>query len=203
MTLVCMMMVSCNDGKHEGHEYVDLGLSVKWATCNVGATSPEEYGDYFAWGETSTKETYYKDNCPTYGLSISQLQSQGYIDSEGNLASQYDAATANWGGKWRMPTNYELGELRDECIWTWTMQNGVEGCNVKGPSGNSIFLPAAGSRGVLSLGYAGSNGLYWGSTPTDSSYYGSVYSLYFVSGLQGMDGNYRRDLGHSVRPVVE
>ena len=203
MVLVCMMMVSCkpdgSDGKHEGHGYVDLGLSVKWATCNVGANAPEEYGDYFAWGETSTKEIYDVDNCPTYGLSISQLQSQGYIDSEGNLTSQYDAATANWGGTWRMPTKAEQEELLNNCTWTWTTQNGVNGYNVVGPNGNSIFLHAAGYRYVSSLDYAGSAGSYWSSTPYD--YY--AYSLDFNSGGQDMYDGDSRLIGRSVRPVVE
>ena len=148
MTLICMMMVSFkpdgSDGKHEGHGYVDLGLSVKWATCNVGATSPEDYGDYFAWGETETKSEYTEENSATYGLSISQLESQGYIDGAGNLNPQYDAAAANWGGDWRMPTVAEMWELINNCTWTWTTQNGVSGYNVEGPNGNSIFLPAAG-----------------------------------------------------------
>ena len=206
MVLVCMMMVSCkpdgSDGKHEGHGYVDLGLSVKWATCNVGAISPEDFGHYFAWGETSTKERYDYDNCPTYGLSYTELQSQGYIDSEGKLTPQYDAATANWGGDWRMPTYSEQEELLNNCTWTWTTQNGVNGYNVKGPNGNSIFLPAAGSRGGSSLDSAGSGGDYWSSTPCDygRDYY--AYGLYFGSDGQGM-GDYYRYYGLSVRPVVE
>ena len=201
MTLVCMMMVSCNDGKHEGHEYVDLGLSVKWATCNVGATSPEDYGNYYAWGETSTKSNYSSSNCPTYELSESKLQSQGYIDSEGNLTSQYDAARANWGGSWRMPTKAEMQELEDKCTWTWTTQNGVNGYKVTGPNGNNIFLPAAGYRDGSSLSLAGSHGYYWSSTPHESySYY--AYNLYFNSDYHGMYGSYRDD-GQSVRPVLE
>ena len=184
-----------------GHEYVDLGLSVKWATCNVGANSPEEYGDYFAWGETSTKETYDYDNCPTYGLSISELQSQGYIDSEGNLTSQYDAATANWGGDWRMPTYDELNELRNRCTWTWTTQNGVNGYNVEGPSGASIFLPAAGDRFGSSLLYAGSSGYYWSSTPSEGNDL-SADILRFYSGSHDMSG-YARFEGHSVRSILE
>ena len=186
---------------HNGHEYVDLGLSVKWATCNVGANSPEDYGDYFAWGETSTKETYDDDNCPTEGLSISQLQSQGYIDIEGNLTSQYDAARANWGGNWRMPTKAELQELIDKCTWTWTTQNGVKGYKVTGPNGNSIFLPAAGGRGGSSLGYAGSNGFYWSSSPNGNNDSGA-YSLDFNSDGHNMYYVYRI-FGQSVRPVLE
>ena len=158
MTLICMMMVSCGKKKHNGHEYVDLGLSVKWATCNVGATSPEDFGHYFAWGETSPKDEYTEDNCSTCGKQMS--------DIAGN--AQYDAATANWGGDWRMPTKAEQEELLNNCTWTWTTQNGVNGYNVKGPNGNSIFLPAAGSR-KSSLYGAGSGGGYWGSTPYDYS----------------------------------
>lgn len=89
-------------GTLNGHDWIDLGLSsgLKWATCNVGASSPEEYGDYFAWGET--KSGYYESNSTTYGLSTSELQSRGIIGSDGNLSAAYDAATANWGGSWRM-----------------------------------------------------------------------------------------------------
>ena len=146
--------------------YVDLGLpsGLLWATCNVGATLPEEYGDYFAWGETTTKTEYTEDNSLTYGLSKSELQSQGYIDSEGNLTPQYDAATANWGSSWRMPTKNELNELINNCTWTWTTQNGVKGYNVAGPNGASIFLPAAGYRNGSSLNLAGHYGHYWSST---------------------------------------
>ena len=187
-------------GDSNSHEYVDLGLSVKWATCNVGATTPEEYGDYFAWGETTTKETYDSDNCPTYGLSISELQSQGYIDSEGNLTAQYDAAAANWGGDWRMPTYDELNELLNNCTWTWTTQSGVNGYNVTGPNGNSIFLPAAGYRNGSSLNYAGSSGNIWSSTPYDVYLDYDAYYLYFHSSNHGMNYDYRYD-GRTVRPV--
>ncbi len=184
-----------------GHEYVDLGLSVKWATCNVGASNPEDYGNYYAWGETSTKETYDEDNCPTYGLSISQLQSQGYIDSEGNLTSQYDAARANWGGTWRLPTEAELEELNNKCTWKWTTQNGVNGYKVTGPNGNSIFLPAAGGRIGSSLYDAGEGGFYWSSTPHESLS-NFACSLFFYSSELYVDYIFRHD-GLSVRPVSE
>ena len=189
-------------GVVNGHAWVDLGLpsGTKWATCNVGATTPEEYGDYFAWGNTTTKSGY-SDFCPTYGLIISQLQSQGYIDSEGNLNPQYDAARANWGGSWRMPTESEMQELIDKCTWTWTTYNGVKGYNVEGPNGNSIFLPAAGYRTGSSLSYAGSYGRYWSSAPYED-YDDYAYSLYFYSDYHGM-GNYGRGSGRSVRSVLE
>ena len=185
------------------HEYVDLGLpsGLKWATCNIGANAPEEYGDYFAWGETTTKERYYEDNCPTFGLSKSELKSQGYIDSEGNLTAQYDAATANWGGSWRMPTEAEMQELLDNCTWTWTTQEGVKGYNVEGPNGNSIFLPAAGCRDGSMLLSAGSFGPYWSSTPSeydDNNAYGLYSSS--VDRFMGFDC---RNRGRSVRPVID
>ena len=134
------------NGQHNGHEYVDLGLSsgLKWATCNIGANSPEEYGNYYTWGETETKETYDYCNHPTYDLTFSDLKSQGYVDSEGNLIPLHDAATANWGGNWRMPTYEEMEELEIECTWKWMTQNNVDGMKVTGPNGNSIFLPAMG-----------------------------------------------------------
>ena len=195
MTLVCMIMVSCKPdgatGKHEGHEYVDLGLSVKWATCNVGANSPEEFGQYFAWGETTTKAEYTADNSTTYGKTMN--------DISGN--AQYDAATANWGGNWRMPTSDELYELIDNCTWKWTTQNGVNVYKVTGPNGNSIFLPAAGYRYWSSLYDAGSDGYYWSSSPYDY-YYDDAYDLNFDSGYHSMSYNDRYE-GQSVRPVIE
>ena len=177
----------------DGHEYVDLGLpsGLLWATCNVGANAPEEYGDYFAWGETSPKDEYTEDNCSTYEKQIN--------DISGN--AQYDAATANWGGKWRLPTKSEMQELINECTWEWMTQNGVNGYKVTGPSGASIFLPAAGCRYGSSLTYAGSRGYYWGSTPHVSNSF-SAYYLFFFSDIHGMC-NYYRYYGRSVRPVLE
>lgn len=186
------------------HEYVDLGLpsGLKWATCNVGATSPEDYGNYYAWGETSTKSTYTNSNSLTYGLSISQLESQGYIDGSGNLTSSHDAATANWGGSWRMPTKEEQQELVDECTWERTTQNGVNGCKVTGPNGNYIFLPAAGSRYGSSLIGEGDYGFYWSSTPSDYGIGNDAYDLYFSGGDEYVDWLNRLN-GHTVRPITE
>lgn len=138
-----------------GIEAVDLGLSVKWASCNVGAERPEEYGDYFAWGEVSPKDSYTEGNCSTYGKSMT--------DISGN--PQYDAATANWGGAWRMPTASEQQELLNNCTWEWTSLNGINGQRVTGSNGNSIFLPAAGYRYGTSSYYVGSYGYYSSSTP--------------------------------------
>ena len=176
-----------------GHEYVDLGLpsGLKWATCNVGANKPEDYGNYYAWGETKTKYDYSSSNSVTYG--------DNYSDIKGN--SQYDAARANWGGSWRLPTKAELEELKNKCTWKWTTQNGVKGYKVTGPNGKSIFLPAAGYRLGASLYYAGEGGDYWSSTP-----YGirgnSAYRFDFDSSSlrEGWDD---RNNGRSVRPVSE
>ena len=172
------------------HTAVDLGLSVKWATCNVGATSPEGYGDYFAWGETSPKTSYTKDNCKTWDKRMGDMGGD----------SSYDAATANWGSGWRLPTESEFRELIDNCTWTWTKLNGVDGCEVKSKkNGNSIFLPAAGCCYSDTTDYQGSYGDYWSSAPGGA--YGA-YCLYF-----GSDSHYtsldRRYLGRSVRPVAE
>ena len=180
------------EGTVIGQFPVDLGLSVKWASCNVGALFPEDYGNYYAWGETEPKEEYTRENSLTYGLDISELQAQGYIDSEGNLTPSHDAATANLGGCWRMPTSEEWQELVDNCTWTWTGY----GYKVTGPNGNHIFLPAAGYRYGSSLHGAG---FYWSSTPDESIY---AYYLYFSSGGQYV-GWSDRDYGLSVRPVSD
>ena len=181
---------------------VDLGLpsGLLWANCNVGASSPEEYGDYFAWGETEPKSSYSSSNSVTYGLSISELESRGIIGADGNLTAAYDAATANWGGNWRMPTLDEMQELLDECTWTWTTMNGVYGRKVTGPNGNSIFLPAAGFRYDTSLYNAGSYGDYWSATPGGDSYY--ACDLGFDSGDCGWS-SCNRDYSFTVRPVSE
>lgn len=180
-------------------EAVDLGLSVKWASCNVGATSPEEYGDYFAWGETETKSSYTSDNSLTYGLSTTELESRGIVGSDGNLTAAYDAATVNCGSDWRMPTLDEIKELVDKCTWSWTTQNGVNGRKVTGPSGNSIFLPAAGYLNDTSLNSAGFNGYYWSATLDSYGYH--AYGLLFYSGYHDWDGP--RPFGFAVRPVSE
>ena len=189
---------------YNGYEYVDLGLpsGLKWATCNVGASSPEEYGDYFAWGETETKSEYTYDNSLTLDKTLEYLKANGYIDDEGNLTPEHDAATANWGGSWRMPTKAEQQELLDNCTWKWTTQNGVDGYKVTGTNGNSIFLPAAGYRYGSSLNVAGSYGYYWSSTPYGNNFDYGAYLLSFYDGDEYVydDG---RIYGLTVRPITE
>ena len=191
------------------HEWIDLGLSVKWATCNVGANSPEEYGNYYAWGEIETKDEYIESNSLTYGLCMSELESLGYIDSEGNLTTSYDVATVNWGEGWRMPTYDEINELYDECDKTWSILNGITGCYFTGPSGKSIFLPAAGCFDSESY-EVGRKGYYWSATPNDNDNSDDgtspghwAFSLRFNSDYcYDFDGGYRSD-GCSIRPVFE
>lgn len=185
------VVVNTDRGALNGHEWVDLGLSVRWATCNVGASNPSDYGNYYAWGETKTKSSYTEGNSKTYNVVMPDISGE----------PKYDAATANWGEGWRMPTKEELEELVDKCDWEWTSQSGRNGYKVTGPNGNSIFLPAAGWRYGASLNVAGGFGRYWSSTP-----YGGntlhAYSLYFGSGHRYVGWNVRFD-GRSVRPVSD
>ena len=193
---------------HNDHEYVNLGLpsGVLWATCNVGANSPEDYGDYFAWGETQPKAHYKSE---TYKWCEGSYDTQtkyctdsyyGTVDNKTILELSDDAANANWGGDWRMPTKEEQDELRTECFWTWTTKNGVKGYTVTGPNGNSIFLPAAGDRFDSDLYDAGSDGDYWSSSLT-TSYSSIAYYLCFNSSYVDWYRN-NRYYGHSVRPVL-
>ena len=180
-------------------EKVDLGLSVKWASCNVGAESPEDYGDYFAWSETTTKSSYSSSLLSdVLDNSISGLKSLGIIDANGNLTAAYDAATSNWGDEWRMPTSDEIKELVNNCTWRWTTQNGVYGYKVVGPNGNSIFLPAAGNRDGTEVYGRGSLGYYWSATPRGE--YIWVYSLVLSNSSYSNNTNFDF-YGFSVRPV--
>lgn len=309
LTLYAQWEESKGIGTANGHEWVDLGLpsGTKWAIMNVGADSPEDYGDYFAWGETQSKsrytQEYYKwyDNtfgentkyitetqpgtgakgnyyiagegvegsgfacdlkwdpagCPLVNgtITFSNLPAGEYqfkitdstwnyswgsdylankddffdqmsfsnvaftLSSESDVTISFDgesifvsvsnitllasddAANANWGGDWRMPTIDEIDELVNNCTWTWITQNGVKGYKVTSKTnGNSIFLPAAGSRNDLSLSSAGSDGDYWSSSLNTSSS-DSAYSLYFNSGSVGWHNSSRR-YGQSVRAVL-
>ena len=202
-------LLNPDNDPYNGHEYVDLGLSVKWATCNVGATTPEEYGDYFAWGETTPKTTYdwntYKYCNGTYDSMTKYCTNSYYgtVDNKTTLELTDDAAHVNWGGSWRMPTKAEQDELRDtnNCTWTWTTQNGVNGYKVTSKkNGNSIFLPAAGYRGSSILIFAGRFGFYWSSS-LSTSIGNYAYFLYFDSSGVYWNSSVYRYHGQSVRPV--
>ena len=191
------------------HAYVDLGLpsGLLWATCNVGAENPEDYGDYFAWGETQPKDTYdWSTYQHCYGSSDrltkycnnSYYGNNGFTDNLTTLLPEDDAATANWGSDWRMPTKWEWQELYNNTTVTWTTQNGVNGRLFTASNGNSLFLPAAGYRYDSSLLDAGSWGSYWSSSLYGYPY--NAYDIYFNSVGYYMNGEDRR-FGLSVRPV--
>ena len=198
-------------GTANGHGYVDLGLSVKWATCNVGATKPEEYGDYFAWGETEPKTTY---DWSTYKWATATQKEWGWVletltkyastvDNKTALDPEDDAARANWGDSWRMPTKEECEELLDNCTLKWVYSykgTGVAGLIVTGPNGNSIFLPAAVYRDGDILYNAGYGGNYWSSSLYADYPYGA-WRVYFRSDNVGR-GSSNRCYGQSVRPVL-
>lgn len=197
------------------HDYVNLGLpsGTLWATCNVGATTPEGYGDYFAWGETETKTTY---NWSTYKYcngGFNQLtkycnkSSYGYNDFRDNLTillPEDDVATANWGDDWCIPTSDQWSELIQNTTYTWTTQNDVNGWLFTAQNGRNLFLPAAGYRGDVSLDFAGSRGDYWSSS-LNTDYPDLARHLLFNSDyciITGYDlyGS-QRYYGRSVRPV--
>ena len=193
-----------------GHKFVDLGLpsGLLWATCNVGAITAADDGNYYAWGETTTKENYDWDTYK-YGTS-SNLTKYNKTDGKTVLDKEDDAAYVNWGSSCRMPTDDDFTELKNSgnCTWTWTSMTTSSGNSIKGykvtskNNGNSIFLPASGFRNGSDLGYRGSGGGYWSSTLNGSNVSGA-YNLYFNSGYFNSSINNYRYCGHSVRPVAE
>ena len=180
-------------GVINGHEWVDLGLpsGIKWATCNIGANKPEDYGNYYEWSEINTVS----DGPSYYSATFHKTMN---VDIGCN--PKYDAARANWGGSWRMPSKKELQELGDECTWTWTRQGDKTGCKVTGPNGNSIFLPAAGHRTGTSLYTVGFCGYYWSSTPRSTDFGISPYIIHFDDDEAEIHWRGRTD-GLSIRPV--
>jgi len=193
---------TCPDSNHP--HMIDLGLpsGTKWACCNVGAHTPEEYGGYYAWGETQTK-SYYDWNTYSYwhdsdGDNYPDRNELTNIGSD-IAGTSYDAATANWGAPWRMPSLAQVQELLNNCSSRWTQQNGVNGRLFTGTNGGTIFLPAAGYRWYDELDYEGSEGNYWSSSLYES-YPNLAYYLYFYSGGASWI-NYYRYYGFTVRPV--
>ena len=187
-------------GTLAGHDWVDLGLSVRWAICNVGANSPEEYGNYFAWGETTVKDNYTEDGYKYYNGTNLTKYTVGESDKLTSLDPSDDAAAANWGNGWRMPTIAELKELKTKCIWTWKPEGGYD---VKGPNGQSIFLPAAGYyRGkiLFSEGAYGS-GEYWANSIDVDGAFRAGYII-FHANYYGVDYGTRED-GLPIRAVCE
>ena len=195
----------------EVEEYVDLGLptGTLWATHNVGATKPEGLGNYFAWGETESKETYtgstYKwatvVNGKMYYTKYNTNSANGDVDNKTELDPEDDAAYVNMGAEWRMPTMDQISELVDNCTWEWTQLNGVNGYQVTGPNGNSMFMPAAGESAQYSVGV---KGYYWsrslGTMAPDVYAPTNAHNLYFTSDLYKLNGS-SRTMGCTVRAV--
>ena len=199
-----------NSTAQGNHSYVDLDLpsGILWATCNVGANSPEEFGDYFAWGETQPKDVYDWSTyqyCNSSGSTLTKYCNNpnygynGFTDDLTTLSPEDDAATANWGGDWRMPTYDDWEELYQNTTHTWTTWNGVNGRLFTASNGNSLFLPASGYFDGNSLNLVGSDGNYWPSSlftydPTNAwrfDFGSDFYYMYYGS----------RSRGNSVRPV--
>ncbi|MCQ2191338.1 MAG: hypothetical protein MJZ23_00560 [Paludibacteraceae bacterium] len=204
-------------GIMHNHTYVDLGLpsGTKWATYNVGATRPTEYGDYFAWGETKPKEDYRPE---TYKWCKGRINSKtkyctvegyGTVDYKTLLEAKDDAATANWGSAWRMPTVHEIDELIEGCDWNWVKD--INGSGVNGRLGTSkvngatIFLPAAGFREGKFLHYAGDNGLYWSSLINERNPFYAYFLNFDDVNIDCNNGYLTRGFfycGQSVRAVL-
>ena len=202
-------------GINSNHEYVDLGLpsGTLWATCNVGATTPEGSGYYFAWGETTPKSNYewssylfcdgslmWSGGHDFMGLTKycnkTEYGYNGITDNLTSLLPEDDAATANWGNGWRIASETEWQELLDNTTHLWMTRNGVNGLIFIASNGASLFLPAAGYR---DLSIYGGNGNYWSSS-LRTGYPGDARCLYFSSGDCYVSNSYRSD-GFSVRPV--
>ena len=187
------LLTACDDDDDDDStptagKTVDLGLSVKWADRNVGASSSTDCGYYYAFGEITTKSEYSVDNSVTYG------------DEDLNSISgdaTYDAATANWGSEWRMPTVTEFKELIDDCEWNWESN----GFRVTGSNGNSIFLPAAGGYRGTSLDSYGEEGMYWSSIP--NKLLTKAASVLYIDSDTCYTGLLYRNYGLSVRPVSD
>ncbi len=225
--LMTLVMVGCepnspSDGNHKGHNYVDLGLSVKWATCNIGASTPENFGSHFAWGETSTKKVYtwetYKWSKGTEHLLTKYNTNEAHTDAKNPvvdnkiiLDKEDDAAAVHWGGNWRTPTLEEWLELIEQCQWDWTIMNYTCGWKITASNGNSIFLPAAGIVSVDSIVGTGKNdneqyyASYW-SNSIAKDYPYAAWHLHCVtpSTTSLMDVRfYSRYYGRTIRPVCE
>ena len=182
---------------------VDLGLSVKWADQNVGAKSPSDYGTYLAWAETESKTKYWFD---TYKYTDAKECEQCLVDlGESICGTEYDMARQLWKGEWRLPTDKEILELRNNGSWEWTQQDGVNGFLITGPNGNSIFLPAGGYISGENKEDVGSTCSYWGGTKSFICNAHTIWANYdkeYESVSIKCWGDYR-PMGRLVRPVMD
>ena len=198
-TLALLVLSSCagetkkSEEMIDGHEAVDLGLSVKWAKKNIGAMASISDGDFYEWGDTNKKRRSV-DKGKTF--IVSEI-----LDIQGNR--EYDAATQNWGSSWRMPTKREFEELINRCTWTWKDEAGEHGFTVTGPNGNSIFLPAAGIAGSGLVHHQGASAVYWSGTSHDSKCYGEADLLIAKDNGEITMDTGTRYYGCSIRPVTK
>lgn len=198
-------------GNDNGHDYVDMGVSVMWSPVNMGATVIGEFGEYFAWGEEKTKDYFsfenYKhsnggqNNYTKYGIN----PSEGVVDNLTTLEPEDDAAHVQWGGTWRMPTQQEWIELRENCTWEYTRENGRRGWTATAPNGNKIFFPFAGGQHWDENDTKNIYGTYRSSS-LGEKYTGTTYNVIFRSHLDGgtaaISWSYgSREFGLSIRPV--
>ena len=183
--------------------YVDLGLSVKWGTCNIGAKNPEDFGNFYQWGDVATKESYDWDTYK-YGTDRTNLEKYNVKDGKTVLDPEDDAAIVNLGEGWRMPTPAEIKELVDNCTWEWITVNNVKGYKVTAKYGNSIFLPAAGVMFTKNPYYGGQYGYYLSNTLREGEEsYVKMYAqgFSFQSDKYQTDDRIARNYGITVRPV--
>ena len=210
VVMCCMLWTACGGGPKEpvltaeqqdsltyaatgeagGHATVDLGLSVVWAQVNLGGERVGDYGDFYAWGEVGVKEDYTDETCSTYRVYFTRIEGD----------ASHDAAAAAWGEGWRLPTKEEMLELVDSCEWTWTAIGETTGYRVTGPSGASIFLPAAGCMNSTDHNYEFDGGYYWTGTTEDAIFLQQAHGLGFNCEKQSVEGT-GRGYGQSVRAV--
>ena len=195
-----------NPNSDEVVEFVDLGLSVRWATCNIGATAPEEYGEYFAWGEVQTKKYYDFDNykwtmsMPGTITKYCTMESYGYVDDKTQLEPADDAARVNLADRWRMPTKYEFYELIYNCSLNWTEKNGVPGYEcVSRFNGKSIFIPAAGYNAHNPIS-VNEYGYYWTSLLDQTNNDRAMQFAFNKESVKIIGGT--RYYGQPIRPVL-
>lgn len=183
--------------KINGYEYVDLGLpsGLKWASYNVGATSQYEVGEYFSWGELKVKDRYSMDNCSTYGVPMGDFSGD----------AEYDVAAFAWGSTWRMPTEAEVLELKNNCTMEWVMiDNDTQGCFVTGPNGNQIYLPSGGFMTETNVDFADSEAAYWTSSPDNNEHDQGYATFFYVYNNNFCNrGWMSRYVGMPIRPVSE
>lgn len=208
-------------GTIDGHGFMDMGLpsGTKWATCNVGAYTPEGYGDYFAWGETSTKSSYdwetYKwcqgrwnaltkyNTISKYGYAVPEQGYAGFTDDKTQLDNEDDAAYVNWSRYWHTPTDEEWKELCTECVWKWTTRNNINGYKVTSKTtGKSIFLPAAGYWDSNSSYEEGRLGYYWTSSINADAPYNAWHIFFGEYSIYNDEHGVFRTTGRSIRPVM-